>query len=225
MSLISKKGRKEDPGNYGLVSLTLITVKMMEQLILETNSRHEKDKKIIRICQHGFTKGKSCLTNFINFCDKMTGLVDEGSCMDLLEKLYGLDEQTVRWIENWLNGWAQRVVISGTNCSWTPMISCVPKGLILGPFLFNIFINDLDDGAECTLSKFADGTKVANTPEVVLSSRGTSASRKGSDRATEWTPGTQSGSTRYKALFQTWLKQVQKGFCMPEQGEFMGHVN
>ncbi|GAB0207654.1 hypothetical protein GRJ2_003231100 [Grus japonensis] len=77
---------------------------------------------------HEFTKGKSCLTNIITFYDEMTGLVDEGRAVDIvyldfrkvfdtvshkiiIEKLlmHGLDEQTVRWIENWLNGQAQRV--------------------------------------------------------------------------------------------------------------------
>ena len=68
-----KKSKKEDPENYRLVSLTSSTGKVTE---------HEQE--INRSSQCGFTKGKSYLTNLINFCDEMTGLVDEGRAVDIV---------------------------------------------------------------------------------------------------------------------------------------------
>ncbi|KAF1544809.1 hypothetical protein FQV19_0013932, partial [Eudyptula minor] len=113
---IYKKGRKEDPGNYRPVSLTSVPGKIMERFILRALTRHERDNQGIRPSQHGFTRGRSCLTNLISFYDQVTRLVDEGKAVDvvyldfskafdtvshsiLLEKLaaHGLDRCTLRW--------------------------------------------------------------------------------------------------------------------------------
>ena len=73
---------------------------------------------------------------------------------------HGIDGNIRKWIEKWLSGREQRVVINGAESKWIRVPSGVPQGSVLGLVIFLIFINDIDDAVDTTIKKFANDTKL-----------------------------------------------------------------
>jgi len=81
---IYKKGRKSLAGNYKPVSLTSQCSKLLESIIRDAIVEHLETNSLLENSQHGFRKGRSCLTNMLIFLDKITSWIDQGETVDVV---------------------------------------------------------------------------------------------------------------------------------------------
>jgi len=159
VTLIFKKGNKSNVENYRPISLTALLGKVMEKIIKKYIDNLLEETNKINTSQHGFTEGRSCLSNLLLCQDSITNMIDEGSAIDIiyldLEKAFdkvphsrllqkireiGINGRLADWIENWLKNRMQRVTVNESHSKWLEVESGVPQGSILGPLLFTLMI-------------------------------------------------------------------------------------
>ena len=119
---------------------------------------------MVRDCQHGFIRGKSCTSNLLEVLDHVGSLLDDGKQVNmihmymskaydkvnhgcLLQKFheFGFGGSLLKWFSSYLMGRYQCVTVLGETSDTLPVSSGIPRGSILGPVLFFIYINNLPD--------------------------------------------------------------------------------
>ena len=172
-----KGGDSEDITNYRPISLLPIISKILEKIIASQLTTYLETNNLLSNSQHGFRPRLSTETALLKITDKIYNnmdnkkisllmLLDLSKAFDsvhhglLLEKCRALNIETC-WFSSYLENRIQSVKLEDTISSPQKVNFGVPQGSVLGPVLFNIYVNDLVTFLRnCFIVQYADDTQI-----------------------------------------------------------------
>ena len=157
-----KKNRKTSPQNYRPISLLSILAKVYERILVTNITKFFDTHQLINNRQFGFrskrsvsdlllqltTKWQKSLENRIDTCVialDIAGAFDRVWHKGLIAKLksLGISGDLLLLLQDYLQGRTLQVVVNGSTSSEYPIEASVPQGSVLGPLLWNIYLNDI----------------------------------------------------------------------------------
>lgn len=174
---IYKSGDANDCGNYRPISILNCFAKLFESVVFDHLYSHVKP--YIATEQHGFVRGKSTVTNLVEYtgyihdafndrCQVDAVYTDFKKAFDkvnhriLCQKLecYGVHGSFLRWVESYVLNRTQVVALKGYLSAPVSVKSGIPQGSLTGPLYFVIFINDLVRLLKNPCLLYADDLKI-----------------------------------------------------------------
>ena len=178
---VHKKNDKQLISNYRPISLLPVLAKVFERIIFKHMYNHLISNDLITKNQSGFRPGDSCTNQLLSLVHDIHTAFDHRNCLEVrsvyldmskaFDKVWhegvifklkqnGFEGNLLNLFQNYLTNRKQRVVINGMESNWGDIKAGVPQGSVLGPLLFLIYINDLEEGIKSYVKFFADDTSL-----------------------------------------------------------------
>ena len=113
-------------------------------------------------------EGKEVRTVFLDISKAFDKVWHNGLISKL--KFLGIKDPLLRWLENYLCGRSQRVVMEGVHSNWEKISAGVPQGSVLGPLLFLIYINDITNNIQSEAFLYANDTMILDVVDSPVAS-------------------------------------------------------